>query len=587
MKSDDPLMREVADLVLHLMNGTQDEQKRRDLEALLESSPLALDYYVEIIWIYVGLNSMEGISCLQRGDDLGFSPSLLDALLEQERSAPAIWKAVATEAVNPPASKRTNVPNRGNRFWPALALVSSVTLIFLLLYARMSAWLLPREVATLTSSIKAQWDATGASIDLGQRLSTKTPLRLKRGFAELVFDEGAKVVVEAPAVFELRSEDRMLLQSGRITALVSETAQGFRVDTPTSRVTDLGTEFGVHVSRHGDAVVQMYQGRARLALKSARKKKVLVEKGQARRVNTAGTMITEVPFEARAFVTAGDFVAMRDRPLAQSPKEDAMARHPALCVHLDASRVSALTVGGGATVSAWGSIGAGSSAYHAVLQKGTATYVPDALGPGLGAVDFGDPNLTRDEAGTQMHLMTQEESKIFLDQTEPAASGFTVALVVRAQSPAAENWCNLIGNTSVVEVPGFFVRWHVLEGQPTAVAFLGGQSLRQECAFIDTTVVLVCCYDRGTRTLSLWNSNSNETSRKTVPPDDFTASGDREFTHDFDHNLYLGAFGKTKLRYFDGLIGEVRIYREALKIEDLMTLKDELVNKWNVNVPAF
>ncbi len=586
MKSDYPLMREVADLTLHLMNGTQDEQKRRDLEALLESNPLALEYYVELIWIYVGLNSMEGISCLQGGDRLEFSPALLDALLEQEKSAPAIQRVVATAEVHPPAPQRAEAPNRVNRFWRVMALVSSAALVFLVLYACVNAWLLPREVATVAGSIKAQWDAPGASMDVGQRLSTKTPLRLKSGFAELVFDAGVKVVVEAPAVLELCSEDRMWLQAGRITALVSQPAQGFRVDTPTSRVTDLGTEFGVQVSRRGDAVVQMYQGRARLALKSARRQDLVIHKGQARHVNTAGTMVTEVPFETRAFVTTRDFVAMRDPPPAGPPKEDALARHPALCIHLDASRASTLTIGGGGAVSAWANIVAGPSAYRAVLQKGAAVYVPDALGPGLGAVDFGNPDLARGEAGTQMRLMTQAESKIFLDQTGPVAAGFTVALVVRAQSPAAEDWCNLIGNTSVVEVPGFFVRWHIVKGQPTAAAFLGGRTVRQDCAFIDTTVVLVCCYERGTQTLSLWNSNSNETSRKTVPPGDFTVSGDTELANDVDHNLNLGAFGRTKSRYFDGWIGEVRIYRQALKTEDLIALKDELVCKWNVKVPA-
>lgn len=57
--------------------------------------------------------------------------------------------------------------------------------------------------------------------------------------------------------------------------------------------------------------------------------------------------------------------------------------------------------------------------------------------------------------------------------------------------------------------------------------------------------------------------------------------------NDFDQDLHLEAFGKSKSRYFDGLIGEVRIYMQALKVEDMMTLKDELVNKWNVNISAF
>ena len=244
-----------------------------------------------------------------------------------------------------------------------------------------------------------------------------------------------------------------------------------------------------------------------------------------------------------------------------------------------------LTVGDGAIVSVWRDISAGSSPYHASLPRGTATYVPDALGPGLGAVDFGNPDLARDKAGTQMRLMTQLESKIFLDQTPEHALGFTVALVVRAQSRGSQNWCDMIGNTSFIHVPGFFIRWNTLDGQPTAAAFLGGQELLQECAILGNTVVLVCCYDRKRETLSLGNSSSNQTSRKTVKPGDYTAWNDAKLASDPDHDLYLGVFGRNKQRYFDGMVGEVRIYRQALDLTERMSLKDELVKKWNVTLP--
>jgi hypothetical protein len=84
---------------------------------------------------------------------------------------------------------------------------------------------------------------------------------------------------------------------------------------------------------------------------------------------------------------------------------------------------------------------------------------------------------------------------------------------------------------------------------------------------------------------ALGNSSSNQTSRKTVKPGDYTASNDTELAYDPDHDLYLGAFGRNKTRYFDGMIGEVRIYRQALNQIEQMSLKDELVKKWNVNLP--
>ena len=588
---------EFYQLVVVSLEGEATEAQAATLMQKVKEDDQAARFYAELLSIYANLAcpslAKSVLERLRHGPaDLGPTPetaedtSIWNALLDMERMAPG----VETEKPAAPPSGDTKKPvqapsGKKHMLWMYTSLVASAALILLLLYARIYSWYMPREVATLTSSIKAKWDVADAAIDLGRRLQTKAPLRLKKGFAELVFDEGAKVVVEAPAVFELQGEDRMMVQSGRVTTLVSEAAQGFRVDTPTSRVTDLGTEFGVQVSHHGDTVVQMYQGRARLALKSARKKNVLVQKGQARQVNAGGTRVTEIPFEPRAFVTASDFVSMRDKPLVPAPQKDVMARHPALCVHLDASRISTLTVGGGDIVSAWRDISAESSPYHASLQKGTARCVPDALGPGLGAVDFGNPDLARDKAGTQMHLMTQLESKTFLDQTPEHALGFTVALVVRAQSRGAQNWCNMIGNTTVNKVPGFFVRWNILDGRSKAVAYLGGKDLTQECDFYDNTVVLVCCYDRKRETLSLWNSSSNQTSRKTVKPGDYTTWIDAKSASDIDHDLYLGAFGRNKDRYFDGMIGEVRIYRQALDLIEQMALKDELVKKWNVTDP--
>ncbi|MFC1652224.1 FecR domain-containing protein [Planctomycetota bacterium] len=579
----------MGELILKSIDDTLSEEEFVVLQEELLHDDDVQDYYYRFLITYIGFSSYEGsaIPFLNVCDLRLDYDQLLQELSEVEKSAPTVEKMVPADGEEAPAPKQPESPVKPSKFWPVTALVSSAALILLLLYAQISAWLLPREVATLTSSIEAKWAVADTVIGLGQRLQTKMPFHLETGFAELVFDEGAKVVVEAPAVFELRNENCIRLQSGRVTTLVSEAAQGFLVDTPSSRVTDLGTEFGVQVSKNEGVVVQMYQGQARLSLKSARKKNVLINKGQARQVNTDGTAITEIPFEKRAFVTPGDFVAMRDRSLVPVLEPGAMTRHPALRVHLDASRVSSVTVGDSATVTAWNDISTGASPHHAMLQKGTATYVSDALGSGLGAIDFGNPELARKDVGTQMRLMSQQDSKIFLDQTEVTASGFLIALVVRAQSPAAENWCNLIGNTSIVDLPGFFVRWHDLEGEPKAVAFLGGQSLRQDCVFIDRTVVLICCYDRASQTLSLWNSNSNETCRVTVPPGDFTVPDDTQLADDLDHDFHLGAFGKSKTRYFDGLVGEVRIYDQALDMNEQMSLKDELVKKWDVTSSDF
>jgi len=580
---------QLEELLIRSLEGAISEEQIACLNQLLANDTEQIRYAVQYLQVASGIKRSKRVGGMTEswGADIPTQQEMKDylaQLLEMERTAPAVETEAPQEEPSTKAEVAEPTPGRGNRFWMYTAVVTSAAVILFVLSISITRWILPQEVATFTSNFKAQWDLKqDTTVDLGQRLLTKTPLRIQKGLAELTFDDGAKVVVEAPARFELLSRGRMMLYSGRLSALVSDEAQGFTVDTATSRVIDLGTEFGIEVSKHGGAVVQMYEGKARLSLKSSTRENMIIDKGQAREVSASGSTITEVPFEPQAFVTSSRFVSLRDG--ATNLGQDPMAMHPALYVHLDASRATTVNVDTGGTVRSWGDISEASVRHDAILEAGMARYVADALGQGLGAIDFGDPNREKESAPTQMRLLSQLESKVFLDQTPEHALGFTVALVVRAQSRGAQSWCNLIGNTSVIHVSGFFVRWNSLDGQPMAAAFLGGQELLQECAFIGNTVVLVCCYDRKSETLSLWNSSSNQTSRKTVKPGDYATWNDTRLASDLAHDLYLGAFGRNKKRYFDGMIGEVRIYRQALDLIEQMSLKDELVKKWNVTLP--
>ena len=583
---------EFYELVVLSLDGSATDAQYAEMMQKVRADDQAARFYAELLSIYANLacpSLAESVLERQQQTDAPQhshvsteNVDIWNALLNMEMTSPGVDPEPETAAADADTRQSPQAPvGNKHRFWMYTSLVATAALILLLVCARVSMWYMPKEVATLASSIKAQWDSGGMPLAIGQRLHTKTEMRLQKGLAELMFDGGAKVVLEAPASFELLGEDRMMLTSGRLSALVSKEAQGFTVDTPSTRVIDLGTEFGVHATKHNNALVQVYEGEASLALKAEVKSKVLVKKGQARRVSADAAKITDMSFEPRAFVTASDFVSIREG--VSGAGGDSMTTHTALCAHLDASNTSSLTTDDTGAVNVWRDTSPASLRHDAVIQSGHALYVPDALGPGRGAVDFGSPGLDGTVTPTQMKLMTQTVSRVFLDQSDVNARGFTIALVLKVQSHGAQNWSNIIGNTSITDVPGFFIRWHDLDERPIAVAFLGGTSLRQDCAFIGDKVVLVCTYDRKTETLSLWNSSSNETSRKTVPAGDFTAAGDTELVAGLDHDLYLGVFGRNKNRYVDGLLGEVRIYSQALEVGELMTLKDELVEKWDVS----
>ena len=82
----------------------------------------------------------------------------------------------------------------------------------------------------------------------GSHLPTGRKIELNHGFVGLTLDDGAHVVVEAPATFSIDSRKRMTLFGGKIGAVASGAAHGFEVVTPTAIVVDLGTEFGVNVT---------------------------------------------------------------------------------------------------------------------------------------------------------------------------------------------------------------------------------------------------------------------------------------------------------------------------------------------------
>lgn len=117
----------------------------------------------------------------------------------------------------------------------------------------------PRAVATLTDTKACKWESGTLPTEAGAALAAGR-LRLAEGLAKLTFASGAEVTVEGPADIELVSPLRLVLHRGQLTAKVPPPAVGFVVDTPGSRVTDLGTEFGVTVRDGATADVQVFNG---------------------------------------------------------------------------------------------------------------------------------------------------------------------------------------------------------------------------------------------------------------------------------------------------------------------------------------
>lgn len=190
-------------------------------------------------------------------------------------------------------------------------------------------------VANIHSSIDARWIglAPGES-----KLRSETPLTLAEGYVELQLLDGARVLVQAPAVFELTSSNAMRLASGKLVATVPESAVGFVVATANAQITDLGTEFGVYATHDGGYQAHVFQGEITLAPAegAAGGARGSLFAGDAVDVSSQGRVRTHDADEL-AFVRSEEYTAIHDSPTSQAARWLAytyeLRRDPALLLH--------------------------------------------------------------------------------------------------------------------------------------------------------------------------------------------------------------------------------------------------------------
>ena len=113
------------------------------------------------------------------------------------------------------------------------------------------------KVATLLEASNAVWERDRVPGDV----FGPEEIHLLKGDAKLELADGAILNVSAPTRLKLNSADDVLLSSGQIAATVPERAIGFKVNTPTSQIVDLGTEFDVVVDDIGETDVFVRSGK--------------------------------------------------------------------------------------------------------------------------------------------------------------------------------------------------------------------------------------------------------------------------------------------------------------------------------------
>lgn len=120
----------------------------------------------------------------------------------------------------------------------------------------------PRVLAAEVTFVsdRAGWSNPNASFALASRVRAGELLALDRGLVELTYASGAKLLLTGPTELRVMSEGAKL-HRGELVAHVPQAGHGFTVETPTGKVIDLGTEFGVVVDDFGVSQVSVFEGK--------------------------------------------------------------------------------------------------------------------------------------------------------------------------------------------------------------------------------------------------------------------------------------------------------------------------------------
>lgn len=225
------------------------------------------------------------------------------ALYRERMDLEAALHTWATEDVPASVHKDSETGSASRSKLRAIAVSAAAALLLAI-----SPWLWPggddqiqaQLVGVIRQQADCQWETepTGSG---GKFAAGK--LSLTAGVAELSFDSGTDVVLEAPCEIDVTSLDSARLLAGNVYVNVTELSSGFTLDTPEAQIIDEGTEYAVSLTSTS-AEVHVFDGRVLwVPQANASAEEDRIEAGQARSYSRSDpTQRKHIPFGQRQFV---------------------------------------------------------------------------------------------------------------------------------------------------------------------------------------------------------------------------------------------------------------------------------------------
>ena len=160
-------------------------------------------------------------------------------------------------------------------------------------------------LASVTNTRFLLADETSQPLAVGQQLGAGR-IALLGGAVELTLTNGVVITLEGPGALELRGEMEACLHAGSAVVRMPEGMSGFRLDTATIDVLDLGTEFAVKAAPGFVTDVQVFDGAVVASSKSSGDNAhfpTRLEAGQAARFSPQGAGDPQpIPYAEKRFV---------------------------------------------------------------------------------------------------------------------------------------------------------------------------------------------------------------------------------------------------------------------------------------------
>jgi hypothetical protein len=235
-QSSDPLM----PLIEAFLNDTITAEQIEKLEVLLRGKPEAIDQLLECCELHVDLS-------VELGADRAMETFCQRQISIASQIAPTSQKMVNR------ATRRSVLAISG----VIGALACSLMLIAAFLWRSEDRHF----VETSAKEVIPPTESLGSDTSIMSTTPQVRSIKIPSGSATMALDQIGSVTVYGPADFQLLTPMRARLNSGRMQMRVSELAgRGFVVETPYGEVTDLGTEFGLDLTKVGKAGLVVYEG---------------------------------------------------------------------------------------------------------------------------------------------------------------------------------------------------------------------------------------------------------------------------------------------------------------------------------------